>query len=140
MARVRKPAAESSEAKASGSSRTARGTWKSEPAEARTVLGLYGSTDSPAKSTAVEPEASAARSTVPALPGSRTSTRTTISEPGRADHTSAPVGGSSSMGSTASTGWGVTVSATRSSTPAPSGKTRAPAASARRQTSWVARS
>ena len=44
-------------------------------------------------------------------------------------------GGSSSMGNTASTGWGVTVSATRSSTPAPRAKTRTPAAVARRQTS-----
>ena len=68
------------------------------------------------------PEASAARSTVPALPGSRTSTRTTISEPGRARHASASAGGSSSMGRTASTGWGVTVSATRSSTPAAQGE------------------
>ena len=90
--------------------------------------------------TAVEPEASAARSTVPALPGSRTSTRTTTRAPGTADHSSAFGGGSSSMGSTASTGWGVTVSATRSSTPAARGNTRVPAAVAWRHTSCVARS
>ena len=73
-----------------GSSRTTSGTWNSEPAVARTVLGLYGSTDSAAKTTAWAPAASAARSTVPALPGSRTSTRTSTSEPGRAaDQTAA---------------------------------------------------
>ena len=50
---------------------------------ARTVLPLYGSTLSPASTTASAPAASALRSTVPALPGSRMSARTATSR-GRA--------------------------------------------------------
>src|SRR5579875_678234 len=45
------------------------------PAEARTHLPLYGSTDASEKITAWAPAASAVRSTVPALPGSRTLAR-----------------------------------------------------------------
>ncbi len=47
--------------------------WNRLPAMARTHLPLYGSTASPANTTASAPAASAVRSTVPALPGSRTS-------------------------------------------------------------------
>ena len=48
------------------------GRWNRLPAEARTHLPLYGSTDASANTTACAPAASAVRSTVPALPGSRT--------------------------------------------------------------------
>ena len=54
-----------------------------EPALARTALPLYGSTLSPASTTASAPAASALRSTVPALPGSRMSASTATSR-GRA--------------------------------------------------------
>src|SRR3954454_7573730 len=53
-------------------------TWNSEPAEARTVFALYGSTLVPASTTPAAPTASAVRMIVPALPGSRTSAHTTI--------------------------------------------------------------
>ena len=49
------------------------------PAEARTHLPDQGSTLSPAKITQSAPAASAVRTTVPALPGSRASTSTTTS-------------------------------------------------------------
>ena len=51
------------------------GRWNSEPADARTVLALYTSTDDDENTTAFAPTASADRSTVPAFPGSRTSCR-----------------------------------------------------------------
>ena len=57
------------------------GTWKSEPAEARTVFGLVGSTVPSQQTTASTPAASAVRIIVPALPGSRTSTQTITMEP-----------------------------------------------------------
>ena len=53
------------------------GTWKSDPADARTVFGLVGSTVPSQQTTASTPAASAVRIIVPALPGSRTSTHTT---------------------------------------------------------------
>jgi hypothetical protein len=50
----------------------ATGKWNSEPADARTVFGLYTSTDVAENTTASAPAASADRITVPAFPGSRT--------------------------------------------------------------------
>src|SRR4051794_29641155 len=91
------------------------------------------STEPSQHSTPSAPDASAERSRVPALPGSRTSTATTTS---RAARRSAR--GASTKGTTASSGCGVTVSATRSRTPGASGKTRAPAAMARSTTSSTA--
>ena len=139
VASVRKPAAASSGATSAGSCRTAKGTWKSDPAEARTVLGLYGSTESPAKITAVDPEASAARSTVPALPGSRTSTRTTISGPASGRPRPAPAGGSSSIGQHGQHRLGRDrVGHPLEHARPRGGRPGRPAALARRQTSWVA--
>ena len=52
---------------------TTTGTWKIEPAEERTVLGLYGSTGAAAEHDHVDARwRRRIRSTVPALPGSRT--------------------------------------------------------------------
>ncbi len=105
------------------------GRWKTDPAEARTVLGLVGSTDPSQWITAPIPAASAVRIMVPALPGSRTSTRT-ITE----DRSLATSSGAGTKPTTARTGWGWTVSATRSITPGPRSKTRTPAAKARSTT------
>ena len=93
---------------------TTTGTRKTEPAEARTVLGENGSTESPANTTAPAPAASAVRSSVPALPGSATSTSTTI-VPASMASSSASVDGSS--GATARMPWGVTAAPTRASAP-----------------------
>src|SRR6516165_4708945 len=49
------------------------------PADARTHLLLYGSTEAPEKTTPSAPAASAVRSTVPAFPGSRTLASSTTS-------------------------------------------------------------
>ena len=62
----------------------ATGRWNRAPAEARTHFGLHGSTEAPQKSTAAAPEASAARRSVPALPGSATSTSTRAARPAAA--------------------------------------------------------
>ncbi len=114
---------------ASGAPPATTGTWKSEPAEARTVFGLVGSTVPSQHTTAPTPEASAVRIIVPALPGSRTSTHTmTIVM----SFTSASSAGENPT--TASTGWGVTVSATRSITPGARSKTRTPASNTRSTT------
>jgi hypothetical protein len=55
------------------------GRWNRLPADARTHLPLYRSTDASAKMTASAPAASAVRSTVPALPGSLTLASTATS-------------------------------------------------------------
>src|ERR1017187_9136019 len=47
-----------------------KGTRKSEPAEARSVLGLWGLTEPLRNSTPVAPKASAVRTMAPAFPGS----------------------------------------------------------------------
>ena len=78
-ASTRRPAARTAATAAAGSGSTATGRWNSEPTLARTAFGLYGSTESPASTTASAPAASAQRSRVPALPGSRTSAATTTS-------------------------------------------------------------
>ena len=98
------------------------GVWKTEPADARTVFGLVGSTVPSQHTTASTPEASAERITVPALPGSRTSAHTTTIDD--EDATSSMEAGTKPT--TASTGWGLTVSAIRSMTPGARSKTRAP--------------
>ncbi len=51
--------------------------WRTEPADARTVFGLKGSTDPSQHTTAPAPAPWATRITAPAFPGSRTSTHTT---------------------------------------------------------------
>src|ERR1700734_3824180 len=55
------------------------GTLNRDPAVARTVFGLVGSTVPSQHTTASTPAASAVRITVPRLPGSLTSTQTTTS-------------------------------------------------------------
>ena len=59
-----------------GRRRWRSGTRKMAPADARTHLGFQGSTDAPVSTAALAPNASAVRSSVPALPGSPTSTST----------------------------------------------------------------
>ena len=54
------------------------GTRKIEPADARTAFGAYGSAVAPQHTTAPAPAASAVRINVPVLPGSATSTSTTV--------------------------------------------------------------
>src|SRR5688572_27860347 len=106
------------------------GTWNNVPADARTGFGLYTSTEPPQQTTPSAPAASALRRTVPALPGSRTSTQTTRNEDSRRLSS-----GTSTYGTIAMTGCGVTVSATRSSTPGARVWMRAPVASASAGTS-----
>src|SRR5208282_6198388 len=55
------------------------GTWNTAPADERTALGFQRSTVPSQHTTASAPAAHADRATVPALPGSRTSTQTTTS-------------------------------------------------------------
>ena len=87
------------------------GTWKIEPADARTLLALYASTELPANTTPAAPAASAERRIVPALPGSRTSCK----------RATAPGGPSASRvtstnGAIPTTPCGVTVDVSRSMT------------------------
>src|SRR5437588_1794929 len=131
-----RPRSPSTPSTSCGSQPSTTGTWKSAPAEARTVFGLVTSTEPRQKITPWAPAASALRIRVPALPGSRTSTPTTRSlgsapplPLGPAPATSARAGGL--RRATASTGWGVTVPATRSSTPGPRRWTRIPRRAAR---------
>ena len=63
--------------RSAGSPPATTGRWRTEPAEARTVFGLKGSTVPAQQTTASAPAASALLITAPALPGSRTSTQTT---------------------------------------------------------------
>ena len=109
---------------------TTTGVWKIDPAEARTVFGLVGSTVPSQHTTASTPAASAVRIMVPALPGSRTSTHTTTID---ASLSSSRRAGTNPT--TATTGWGVTVSEIRSMTPGPRSKTRTPVANTRATTS-----
>ena len=107
--------------------------WNSDPAEARTVFGLVGSTVPWQQTTASTPAASAVRIMVPTLPGSRTSMQTTTipPPPGRPGRPAAKA-------TTATTGCGVTVSVTRPMTPGARSKTRAPEAKARSTTALTA--
>src|SRR5262245_45615404 len=87
------------------------GRWKIDPAHARTVFGLYTSTDAAPNTTAAAPAASADRTIVPAFPGSRTSWST-------ATH---PVAGTASSatstyGATPTMFCGVTVEVSRAMT------------------------
>src|SRR5437764_769158 len=100
------------------------GRWNRLPAVARTHFGLSGSTDSPARTTASAPTASAVRITVPALPGSATSTSTASSRGAAATTSASPV---SSPRTTATTPCGVTVSDRLSATRSVTRVTRAPA-------------
>src|SRR6266511_3578479 len=102
------PAPRNSRSTAVGSAARTTSTWNRLPALARTHLPLYGSTASPAKTTAPAPAASAVRSTVPALPGSRVPARTATS---RGRVTSASGSGRSRAAQTATSPCGVTVSA-----------------------------
>src|SRR5205085_3606663 len=93
------------------------------PADARTTFGLYASTDPGPSRIAAAPAASALRRSVPRLPGSASATPTTTSpSPASA---SAPTAG---RGATASTGCGVRVVPSFSSTPSFSTATGVPAA------------
>ena len=114
---------------ASGAPPATTGTWNNDPADDRTVFGLVGSTLPSQHTTAPTPVASAVRIIVPTLPGSRTSTHTTIID--------VPLMSSSAAvakPTTASTGCGVTVSATRSITPGARSNTRTPVANTRSTT------
>ncbi len=71
----------------SSSSATTTGTWKIAPADDRTTLGLYGSTDPGVSTTRSTPAASAERTIVPRLPGSLMPWRTTAND---ADSSVAP--------------------------------------------------
>src|SRR5262245_14796735 len=73
------PAARSAETASLAETALASGRWKMEPADDRTHLLLYGSTEAAAKITPRAPAASAVRKTVPALPGSLTLASTTTS-------------------------------------------------------------
>src|SRR5262245_10785702 len=82
------------------------GRWKSDPADDRTHLLLYASTDASAKITPWAPAASAVRSTVPALPGSLTFASTATS---RGEAPTSSASGISMNLQTASRPCGVTV-------------------------------
>ena len=71
-ARTCRPRARASSATSGRPTPVTTGTWNSEQAVDRTVFGLYRSTLDEVTTTASAPAASATRSTVPALPGSRT--------------------------------------------------------------------
>jgi hypothetical protein len=87
VAARRRPASPSAWSTSTASPPLVTGTWNSAPADARTHLGLHGSTESPQNSTAPIPDASATRSSVPALPGSATPTSTSaLAAAGRGLH------------------------------------------------------
>src|SRR5579875_1879347 len=71
-ASTRRPASRSAVTAGATGTPVTSGRWKMLPADARTHLLLYGSTDASEKITPSAPAASAVRSMVPALPGSRT--------------------------------------------------------------------
>ncbi len=102
----RRPAARRPDAACASGTPAVTGTWNRLPAADRTHLPLYGSTLAAAKMTPPAPAASAVRSTVPALPGSRTFASTATSR-GRAAVRSAS--GTSTKLQTASRPWGCTV-------------------------------
>ena len=77
------------------------------PTLARTVFGLYTSTESEDRMTASAPKASAHRITVPALPGSRICAQITTRA---TSGVTASASGTSSVRHTATTPCGVTVS------------------------------
>src|SRR5918992_556505 len=103
-----RPASWSEPTSVSNRGPTTSGMWKRLPAEARTHLPLYGSTHASVKITNSDPAASAVRSTVPALPGSRTWASTVTSGGAGA---SALVRETSTNAQTASSPCGVTVCA-----------------------------
>src|ERR1700729_288867 len=106
-ARTRIPASRSAQAARPSGEPTTTGRWNRLPADARTHLPLYGSTEASVNTTASAPAASAVRSTVPALPGSRTlASRTTSLGVASARSWSS---GTSTNRHTASRPWGVTV-------------------------------
>ena len=89
------------------------------PADARTTFGLYTSTDSPQHTMPAQPDASALRSSVPRLPGSDDADR----DDHRARPASDAIVGRGGIVATASTGWGVRVEPSFSSTPSFRSKT-----------------
>ena len=107
------------------SAASATGRRSTEPAAARTALGPKGSVLVPAKTTPAAPAASAARTRVPALPGSATSTSTRIG-PVRVGSATSSARSTGRRGATASRPWGVTVSATLASDPRAERPDRAP--------------
>src|SRR5581483_8022652 len=125
-----RPRSPSTPSTSCGSQPSTTGTWKSAPADARTVFGLVTSTEPWQKTTPWAPAASALRISVPPLPGSRTSIPTTSRAGSPAPPTTSPSTGGRRR-ATASTGWGVTVPATRSSTPGARRWTRIPRRAAR---------
>src|SRR6516165_4107066 len=112
-ASTRSPAARSPATTSATGPPCTRSRWKMLPADARTHLLLYGSTEASEKTTPLAPAASAVRSTVPALPGSRTLARITTSR-GAAPVSAAS--GTSTNRQTAMTPWGVMVCASSAMT------------------------
>src|SRR5579872_238735 len=127
-ARTRRPASRSARAASPSGEPTTTGRWNRLPADARTHLPLYGSTDASENTTASAPAASAVRSTVPALPGSRTLASRTTSRgvPSEKIFSS----GTSTNRHTASRPWGVTVWASSAITSPLTVCTAAPSAAA----------
>src|SRR5829696_4157017 len=111
-ARRRRPCRPSASSTFTGSSASTTGIPNTAPPDDRTTFGACGSTELPQNSTPAAPAASALRSSVPALPGSRTVTATSTSPSTLMSSRSRRV-----ISATASTGCGVTVSPIRSSTP-----------------------
>src|SRR5580692_1839088 len=107
-ARICRPAPRSAAAACRSGDPATTGRWNRLPAEARTHLLLYGSTEASEKTTPSAPAASAVRSTVPALPGSRTLASSTTS---RGDTAVSRCSGTSMNRHTASRPCGVTVCA-----------------------------
>src|SRR5450755_3187518 len=127
-ARSRSPAARSAAAASPGRTPTTTGRWNRLPADARTHLLLYVSTEAPAKITPSAPAASAVRSTVPALPGSRTLARITTS---RGPAAISRASGTSTKRHTASSPCGVMVWASSAITSPLTACTAAPPRAAR---------
>src|SRR5580658_7670679 len=107
-ARICRPAPRSAAAACRSGDPATTGRWNRLPAEARTHLLLYGSTEASEKTTPSAPAASAVRSTVPAFPGSRTLASSTTS---RGDAAVSRCNGTSMNRHTASRPCGVTVCA-----------------------------
>ena len=129
VARVRTPAWWHAVSTSSSATPVTTGTWNRLPAVERTTLGAWTSTEPVVSTTASAPAASAARTTVPALPGSRTwasTSRVRGWEPRTCSKAT------STTCATARTGWGVTASAITAMTSAEAVRTCTRAAAAAR--------
>ena len=117
-----------------GATSTTTGTWNSAPAEARTTLGLNGSTVPSSEHDAERrPRPRRPAGSCRGCPG-RPRPAATTTEPVTAD-----ASGTSHRRAIASTGCGVTVEATRSSTPGASSRTGTPAGTSSAADTWSSR-